>query len=155
VLEDLRPGEPSDACTALAPDAVLDALGHLALALHRRGVDHGDLKASHVFVLPLDGRIETRLLDLDGVRFRGRRLSEARRLQALAELNASLPDRYPAAARCGAFRRYAAALPFACGREAALERVIATSLSRRHRWSGAGCTRAEAISKGLTARGAG
>jgi hypothetical protein len=46
-------------------------------------------------------------IDLEGVRF-PRRLREARRLRAIVELNASLPDSYPALLRCRAFRRYAA-----------------------------------------------
>jgi hypothetical protein len=134
---------------------VLDALARLASALHRRGVDHGDLKAGHVFVRPTLWGVEARVLDLDGVRFRGERLSDARRMQALAELNASLPDRFPASARRSAFLRYVAGLPFAGGRDAALANVVAESLVRRHRWSGAGCARAEAISQGVrSGRGA-
>jgi hypothetical protein len=141
VLEDLRPAEPADAGTALPPEAVVEALGRLARALHRRGVDHGDLKASHVFVRAAPDGTEARLIDLEGVRF-PRRLADARRRQALAELNASLPDRFPAEARRRAFARYAAALPFAAGRDAALRAIVDASLARRHRWSGAGCERA-------------
>jgi tRNA A-37 threonylcarbamoyl transferase component Bud32 len=137
LLEDLRPAEPADAATSDL-DAVVEALGHLALALHRRGVDHGDLKASHVYVRPTPTGIETRLIDLSGVRF-PRRLSDGRRLQALAELNASLPDRFPDAARRRAFARYVAALPFAAGRDAALRRIVAESLRRKHRWTGKDC----------------
>jgi tRNA A-37 threonylcarbamoyl transferase component Bud32 len=138
VLEDLRPAEPADACERLAPADVVDACGRLALALHRRGVDHGDLKASHVFVCAAARGSEARLIDLEGVRF-PRRLSDARRLEALAELNASLPDRFPADARRRAFARHATALPFAAGRAAALRAIVERSLARRHRWSGAGC----------------
>jgi len=138
VLEDLRPAAPADVATAPEPEEILQALASLACALHGRGVDHGDLKASHVFVAPGARGAEARLVDLEGVRFR-RRLPEDRRLHALAELNASLPDRFPAAARRAAFARYAAALPFARGTRKALARVVRRSLERRHRWSGADC----------------
>jgi tRNA A-37 threonylcarbamoyl transferase component Bud32 len=143
VLEDLRPAEPADACERIAPAEVVEACARLALALHRRGADHGDLKASHVFVRAGPRRSEARLVDLEGVRF-PRRLSDARRIQALAELNASLPDRFPADARRRAFALHAAALPFAAGRAAALRAIVERSLARRHRWTGAGCALAEA-----------
>jgi tRNA A-37 threonylcarbamoyl transferase component Bud32 len=137
VLEDLHPAEPADAAGG-DPARVVDALARLALALHRCAVDHGDLKSSHVFVRDTPAGLETRLIDLSGVRF-PRRLAEARRLQALAELNASLPDRFPDAARRRAFARYAAALPFAAGRKAALRAIVAESRRRHHRWSGQQC----------------
>lgn len=142
VLEDLRPAEAADACRSLETTQVALALGRLALALHRREVDHGDLKASHVYLRPGASGVEARVLDLDGVRF-PRRLSDARRLRALAQLNASLPDRFPAEARRLAFRRYAAALPFRGGPDLALRRVVALSLARRHRWTGRGCALAD------------
>jgi hypothetical protein len=72
------------------------------------------------------------------VRFR-RGLAEARRVQALAELNASLPDVFPAGLRCAAFARYARAHPFAEGSDGALHRVVEASLARRHRFRGEGC----------------
>jgi tRNA A-37 threonylcarbamoyl transferase component Bud32 len=142
VLEDLRPAEPADTST-LEPSAVVLACGRLAQALHRRGVDHGDLKASHIYVRAHADGIATGLLDLDGVRFHGR-LTEARRLRALAQLNASLPDAFPDAARRTAFRRYAGALPFRSGSRAALQRVVTLSLARDHRWSGSTCPLATA-----------
>jgi len=139
VLEDLRPAQPADTST-LEPRAVVEACGRLAQALHRRGVDHGDLKASHVYVRADADGIATWLLDLDGVRFRGR-LDDERRLRALAQLNASLPDRFPDAARLAAFRRYAGALPFRSGSRDALHQVVTRSLTRSHRWSGASCAK--------------
>jgi len=138
VLEDLRPATPADVATLPEPVEVLQALASLACALHGRGVDHGDLKASHVFVAPGGRGTQARLVDLEGVRFR-RWLPESRRLRALAELNASLPDRFPAAARRAAFARYTAALPFAGGSREALARLVRHSLERRHRWTGADC----------------
>ena len=144
LLEDLRPALPADRALdhGLPADSVLDALAGLALALHRRGVDHGDLKASHVWLAQEAGHLAPRLIDLEGVRFR-RRLPERARLLALAQLNASLPDAFPAGERRRAFARYARALPFAAGARAALLALVRASLARRHRWSGAGCALAE------------
>jgi tRNA A-37 threonylcarbamoyl transferase component Bud32 len=144
VLEDLRrdaPADAGDAALATAAERV-DALRRLVVQLHRRGVDHGDLKASHVYLRRCDGGIETRLIDLEGVRFR-RRLRDGARRRALAQLNASLGDDVDAGLRCDAFRRYASALPFARssarGRDRALRRIVRASLRREHRWTGAGC----------------
>jgi len=149
VLEDLRPATPADVATTPEAAEILQALASLACALHRRGVEHGDLKASHVFVAPGARGMEARLVDLDGVRFR-RWLPESRRLRALAELNASLPDRYPAAARRAAFARYAAALPFPGGSREALAEVVRRSLARRHRWTGADCALAGGAGPGAS-----
>ena len=140
VLEDLRPALPADAIDAQGAAAVelVDALARLALQLHTRGVEHGDLKASHVWLARRDGRLETKLIDLEGVRF-PRKLSDASRLRALAELNASLPDSIPDAPRCRAFAIYAALLPFRVPAQQALRDLVARSLAREHRWTGAGC----------------
>jgi len=141
VLEDLRPGLPADAIELReAPAAeVVDALARLALRLHARGVVHGDLEASHVWLARRDGRLEAKLTDLEGVRF-PRKLSDASRLRALAELNASLPDSIPDASRCRAFALYAVLLPFRMPARQALRTLVARSLAREHRWTGAGCS---------------
>jgi tRNA A-37 threonylcarbamoyl transferase component Bud32 len=141
VLEDLRPAPVAAFALErgeLAADALADALTRLVIDLHRADVDHGDLKATHVFLPVRDGRTAPALIDLEGVRFR-RSLADARRIAALAELNASLSDALPGALRCRSFRRYAAVLPFAGGNAAALAEVARASLARRHRWTGAGC----------------
>jgi len=148
LLEDLSGDAPADRAALDAPDAwaadeVVAALGRLALALHRAGVRHDDLKASHVLLRPAAWGPETRLIDLEGIRLDAA-LSDTERIRALAQLNASLPDAYPPTARCSAFTRYARALPFAAGAERALEHVVAQSLARRHRWTGAGCAAATA-----------
>lgn len=137
VLEDVRPGAPAAFALAagLAAEEVLDALAGLLIALHRRGVDHGDLQGTHVYLRREPGGLVARLIDLEAVRFR-RPLPEGRRLQALAELNASLPDAFDDAVRCRAWRRYVRALPFAGGPDAARARLVRASLARRHRWSG-------------------
>ena len=113
------------------------ALAGLVATLHRRHIDHGDLKSTHIFLEERDGRLVPRLIDLEGVRF-PRRIGPKRRLRALAQLNASLPDSFPNHARCRAFARYVAEHPFPGGNRRALERLVAMSLARRHRWSGAG-----------------
>ena len=140
VLEDLQGLEAADHCNAGWADdrEVVDALVGLAIRLHRRRVVHSDLKASHVLLERAGEGIEGRLIDLEGVRFR-RRLGDRARIQALAEINASLPDRIPAELRCLAFLRYAAALPFHCDADDALRRIVAISLTRRHHWTGGDC----------------
>ena len=141
VVEDLRPAVPAAFAVErgeAAPEAVLAALARLAIDLHRTQVDHGDLKATNVLLRRAARGLEPALVDLEGVRF-PRRLSEARRIAALAELNASLSDVHPAAARRCAFELYAAALPFAMGRARALAEVVDRSLARKHRWTGIDC----------------
>jgi hypothetical protein len=149
VLEDLQELEPADRCDASWADdrEVVDAIVRLAIRLHRCRVAHSDLKASHVLLERSGKGIEGRLIDLEGVRFR-RRLGDRARIQALAELNASLPDRIPAELRCQAFLRYAAALPFRCDANDALRRIVAISLARRHHWTGGDCEIAREIRRG-------
>jgi len=144
VLEDLRPDWPADSPRAEADLAfVLGVLAQLAATLRLLGVDHGDLKGGNVYLRERPGgTLEARLIDLDRVVFR-RRVSERKAIRALAQLNASLPDAYPAAARSAALALYTRAAPFSIGPERARSAVIAQSLARQHRWSGAGCPEAE------------
>jgi hypothetical protein len=153
VFEDLQPAAPADRCVPFvaSPEQVVDALARLVTRLHRRGVIHGDLKASHVYLGWRERRLEARLIDLEGVRFR-QRLRDPERIQALAELNASLPDSIADDLRCRAFARCAAALPFDRGRETALREIVAVSLRRTHRWTGAGCAIASRVSGGRKRR---
>ncbi len=140
VLEDLRALEAADECSKeyASEREVLRALARLASGMHRRGVIHGDLKASHV-LLERDGeRISGRLIDLEGVRFH-RRLSDRQRIHALAQLNASLPDRISDEGRLRAFDCYAAAFPFRGDRNQCLREIVAVSLERHHRWTGSDC----------------
>ena len=146
ILEDLRPATPSTQYAArgsVEAGAVLDALCQLAIALHRNRVDYGDLRAQHVFVRdtagPEPGRLEVALIDLEGVHF-VRRLSQARRIQSLAELNASLADDLlPPEARRRAFEVYCRALPFTGESSRALAEIVRRSLARNHLWAGRGC----------------
>ncbi len=137
VLEDLRPAVPAAFALehGLTADAVLDTLVRLLIALHRQGVDHGDLQGTHVFVRAGTRGLGAQLIDLEAVRFRSV-LPEERRIQALAELNASLPDTFPNAERWRAWQRYTRALPWRDGEPQARARVVRASLARRHRWTG-------------------
>ena len=152
-LEDLSAAPTADdgAADGPADEDVVDALTRLALDLHRRGVVHGDLKASHVFLEPRGPRLEPRLIDLEGVRF-PRRLTDRQRIRALAELNASLSDAIPDALRHRAFARYAGQLPFRGDPKDALRRIVELSMARAHRWSGTGCALAQG--RDLVNRGA-
>ncbi|HME69832.1 MAG TPA: lipopolysaccharide kinase InaA family protein [Myxococcota bacterium] len=144
VLEDLRPDWPAD-CPRPGADlaGVLPVLARLAARLRLQGVDHGDLKGGNVYLREgPGGALEARLIDLESVVFPWR-VGERRAIRALAQLNASLPDAYPALARCAAFELYARAAPFSLGREQARSAVIAESLARGHRWTGRGCVEAE------------
>lgn len=140
VLEDLGGGKTADACAGDFADEseVLRAIERLVVALHRRGVVHGDLKASHVLLERVGQRVVGRLIDLEGVRFR-RRLSDRQRIHSLAQLNASLPDEISNAGRLQAFERYTAAVPFRAEPSACLREIVAESLRRRHRWTGGDC----------------
>jgi hypothetical protein len=140
VFRDARPGEFADACPSdFAPaDEVADALLTLLQKLHGKRVIHGDLKASHVMLRRDGEQLSTQLIDLEGVRF-PRKLSDADRIRSLAELNASLPDEFPDTLRRRTFDRYATALPFVRGSQAAMQDIVALSLARRHRWTGQSC----------------
>jgi hypothetical protein len=138
VLEHLAPAIDALEAASAAPAPTVEALLGLVDRLHRRGVEHGDLKATHVFLDPAAAPPRAWLVDMEAVRFR-RRLSVGQRLAALSELNASLPDPVPAALRREAFARYAAIHRFPAGTAAAARAVVRQSLARGHRWTGAGC----------------
>jgi tRNA A-37 threonylcarbamoyl transferase component Bud32 len=137
LLEDLWPAVPADSPGLDAPQ-LADALAALTARLHRAGIRHGDLKASHVYLGAGELGLTARLIDLEDVRF-ARRLPDRARIRELAQLNASLPDSVPDALRCRAFERYRAALPFRAPPQDCLRRVVEASLARAHRWSGRGC----------------
>lgn len=142
VLGDVRPAVDALVGLEREPARVAQALGALLARLHRYGVDHADLKCEHVF---LDAQGRTRLVDLEGVRFR-RRLPEAARLRALVVLNASLPDTLVPALRRRAFARYVIEHPFRASAELTLRRITAQSLARKHRFRGVDCDRASTLS---------
>jgi hypothetical protein len=146
VIEDARVQVGSSCALPLdqlAADAgidasLVDAMVRLLVRLHGSNADHGDLKASHVFAAREAGEWQIRLVDLEGVRL-CRWLRDSRRILALAQLNASLPDALAAAERRRALADYARRLPFRRGAELALERIVALSLERADCWTGAGC----------------
>lgn len=140
LLEDASPSpclEDSEAAAwkHLPEEALAGSLLAFLLALHRRGVDHGDLQASHLFGNVSDGKLKSfTLIDLEAVRFE-RKLSDDARLRALSELNASLPElRLSNELRNRTFDCYARALPFAMPREEALRAIVRRSKARNHRW---------------------
>ena len=121
------------------PAACLEALLPVIIDLHRRGVDHGDLKITNLLFVPgAEGGIDAYLVDLEAVRFR-RRLADRPRIEALAQLNASLPDSVGDELRREAFRRYCEALPFDRPETSARDEIVRSSLRKAHRWSGSGC----------------
>ena len=142
ILEDQRPAQPAH----LGPPGSLrvEPLFRLAVDLHRQGISHGDLQASHIFIDPEEPS-RVRLIDLEAVRF-SRRLSDQDRIQALAELNASIPEEQLAdSERRKAFARYARLLPFSGdptgpAREAAFREILRRGRERAHLWRGDGCS---------------
>ena len=70
--------------------ALVDAAAAFVGALHAREIAHGDLKGSNLLVRERGAGFELFLVDLAELRF-GRALSEAERVEALAQLNASTP----------------------------------------------------------------
>jgi len=148
LARDLREHPTADRLLAGRPDVLL-SLADLALALHRAGVCHGDLRAQHVH---LDGEREPRLIDLEGIRFR-RALSDDERIEDLAQLNASIADALAdPAQRRQAFDRYARALPFREPDDTVVARIVARSLAREHLFRGGACGAAEASGSGPTGR---
>jgi hypothetical protein len=141
VQEDLCPAPAAD---SPGPDASpaerLDALTRLALALHGSGASHRDFTAANALLVRDARGVSALLVDLEDASF-PRRLGDAARRRALAQMNASLPEWVPDALRRRALLRYAARLPFRApiGRIAA--RIAAESRARAHHWSGAGCAR--------------
>lgn len=112
-------------------EATLAALADLAAALHRSGAIHGDLRAQHVH---LDAR--PRLIDLESLRFRPR-VSDAQRIEDLAQLNASIADDLASGSqRRAAFARYAGALPFAGDDSDVRDRIVRRSIARGHLYRG-------------------
>ncbi len=142
VLEDLGDSPTAEHQLAQAPAEAANALAQLVIALHRAEIEHGDLQASHIHFVPTPAGVRPALIDLEGVRFE-RPATQRRRIQALAELNASIPDAaLSAELRHLAFERYAAAIPFEGGRDGkrqALRSIVERSLMRSHRWRGQHC----------------
>lgn len=85
---------------------LVDAVAAFVASLHARGVAHGDLKGSNVLVRTRGGALELFLVDLAEVRLRAA-VSEAERIEALAQLSASTPLAVTRAERLRFLARYA------------------------------------------------
>ncbi len=138
VVEDLSPAVDLLTLPTERRNEVLEGIGAWLSLLHRRGVDHGDLKATHLFAQPTGDPRAVQLVDVEAVRFRPH-LSDGARQRALAQLNASLPDDWTAERRWRAFRRYVTSEPFAAPAELAARQIAVASLARSHRWTGSDC----------------
>lgn len=99
VLEAITDAEPvnrfvlrrcaGDAARALRLRLVDDVAAWLR-ALHEGGVEHRDLKGSNLLVRERESGFDLFIVDLAEVRF-SKRVRESHRLEALAQLNASMP----------------------------------------------------------------
>jgi len=85
---------------------LLDAVADRLRSLHERGIEHRDLKGSNLLVRECDTGFELFLVDLAEVRFSAR-VTEAHRLEALAQLNASMPLAVRRSERLRFLARYA------------------------------------------------
>lgn len=106
---------------------------------HARGLGHRDAKGGNIRLEWADGGTPrfwwVDLEDLVGPV----RLSEAARLHALVQLNASLADEaFDPATRRDALARYHARLPFTRPLERVAQEIHARSLARNHRYRGGG-----------------
>ena len=115
VLEAITDAEPVNRfvlrrCAGPAERALrlrlIDAVAERLRSLHERGVEHRDLKGSNLLVRLRGADFELFLVDLAEVRF-SRRVGEAHRLEALAQLNASLPLAVGRTERLRCLTRYA------------------------------------------------
>ncbi len=100
-------------------------------------IDHGDLKATNW--IHREGDMRGVLVDLEGVRFL-RALSDTRRIEGLAQWNASLPDTVTARTRRRLFEHYVRRVPFTDDAPTILREVARRSLARGHRWTGVDCS---------------
>ena len=85
---------------------LVDAVAFFLAFVHARGVSHADLKGSNLLVRERGDRFELFLVDLAAVRC-GREVSEAERIEALAQLSASTPLAVSRTERLRFLARYA------------------------------------------------
>jgi tRNA A-37 threonylcarbamoyl transferase component Bud32 len=113
VMESLAGAVPVNRRALAAPRGerrrLVDAVAAFVAALHAGGISHGDLKGSNLLVRERGGAFELTLVDLAEVRLRGA-LSEAERLESLAQLSASTPLAVTRAERLRFLARYAPGL---------------------------------------------
>jgi tRNA A-37 threonylcarbamoyl transferase component Bud32 len=96
--------------TAAQRRRLVDAVAAFLAALHARGVSHTDLKGSNLLVRERGDAFELFLVDLAEVRCDGAP-SEAKRIESLAQLNASTPLAVTRAERMRFLARYLAGAP--------------------------------------------
>jgi tRNA A-37 threonylcarbamoyl transferase component Bud32 len=92
--------------TAARRRRLVDAVAAFLASLHARGVSHADLKGSNLLVRERGEDFELFVVDLAAVRCR-REVSEAERIEALAQLNASTPLAVTRSERLRFLARYA------------------------------------------------
>lgn len=134
-----------DGVGACGDPAALDAQLDLVARLHERAIDHGDLKATNWIHRASDGRAV--LVDLEGVRFR-RTLPDAKRIEGIAQWNASIPDEVRPETRRRLFDDYAERVPFSGDPTTARREIVRRSLARGHRWTGKGCEASVRVRRG-------
>lgn len=126
---------------AVARQLAVDLGGWLA-ELHAWGLGHRDLKAGNLRISRESGDNRIHLIDLEDLVGPGR-LREDDRIEALAQLNASLDDaHFDVGTRLAALASYLERLPLGAAPEAAAAEIARRSLARSHRWLGRGCASA-------------
>lgn len=127
------------------PQSCLKLVTESIIELHMKGVDHGDLKVTnYVFSGKLDKPTQAIPVDLEQVKFY-RKVAYSRRVEALAQLNASLPDSVDNESREKAFEKYCRTIPFRANADPKFNHqtkneIVSLSLKKRHRWTGRGCS---------------
>ncbi|MBW2424903.1 MAG: hypothetical protein JRG86_11665 [Deltaproteobacteria bacterium] len=136
-----------EAHSPMEAEDCMRALGAWLGEGHAWGLRHRDLKASNLRIARLDQGFRFWWLDLEDLEL-GREPSDAARLRALAQLNASLADElFSSHARRAGFDAYHARLPFGMNTRDVLKRIAGQSLARAHRWRGEDCELAGPDSK--------
>ncbi len=133
-LDHFDPGDPS------VERRVAMALGAWLADMHAWGLSHRDLKGGNIRLTVSADSIRFWLIDLEDL-IGPIELSEAHRLRALSQLNASLSDAaFSLEARRSALDAYLARAPFAEMDSRTIAGEIARrSLARMHHWQGLGC----------------
>ena len=141
VLEDISELQRVSDVKAGTPlaHALPRVLQRLVTRLHRSCIVHGDFQSIHVYLDEQTGEATPTLIDLEGVRF-PQEISDGKRIEMLAALNASIADEViPAEERAEMFERHARALPYEQGNNRAARLIVRRSLARDQRWKGTNC----------------
>jgi tRNA A-37 threonylcarbamoyl transferase component Bud32 len=115
-------------------------LGDWLADLHCWGLSHRDMKGSNLRLELAGDAIRFWLIDLEDLSSGPAELSQADRLHALSQLNASLSDEaFDLEVRREALARYCARFPFAAETSEIESEILRQSLARDHRWRAEGC----------------